>query len=59
MKTEFTRKELCELMEEFADRAHFFNGITSVLPEAQATYARAAKDVYRECAKRVATLGTS
>jgi hypothetical protein len=59
MKTEFTRKELCELMEEFADRANAFNAVASFLPETQQVSARSAEAAYRECARLVANLVSS
>jgi len=59
MKTEFTRKELCELIEEFAERANAFNAVASFLPEGQERAARASEAAYRACARLVANLVAS
>jgi len=56
MKTEFTREDLCDLIEEFAERANSFNAVASFFPEGQAIAARAAEAAYRDCARLVANL---
>jgi hypothetical protein len=59
MKTEFTRKELCDLIEEFAALANACNAVASFMPEGQESAARAAEAAYRECARLVANLVAS
>lgn len=57
MRESFTRKELCELMEEFVDRANAFKAVTEYLPdEPQRIASRSGEKVYRECGRLVANL---